>query len=43
MNVNIKNEKGLTLLGLTIQKNGQNMAQFLKENRAKTSLEIEAQ
>ncbi|MCA4775456.1 hypothetical protein IHO40_05280 [Wolbachia endosymbiont of Mansonella ozzardi] len=40
MNVNTKDEKGLTPLDLAMQKSNQSMTQFLKGNGAKTSLEI---
>ncbi|MDR1139471.1 MAG: ankyrin repeat domain-containing protein [Rickettsiales bacterium] len=42
-NVNTKDEKGLTPLDLARQKSNQSMTQFLKENGAKTSLEIKVQ
>lgn len=42
-NVNTKDEKGLTPLDLAMQKSNQSMTQFLKENGAKTSLEIKVQ
>ncbi|MEY2392736.1 ankyrin repeat domain-containing protein [Wolbachia endosymbiont of Tettigetta isshikii] len=42
-NVNTKDEKGLTSLDLAMQKSNQSMTQFLKENGAKTSLEIKVQ
>ncbi|WP_353477733.1 ankyrin repeat domain-containing protein [Wolbachia pipientis] len=42
-NVHIKNEKGLTPLDLATQQNNKSIAQFLKENKAKTSLEIKVQ
>ena|GEM_PF-4845090 len=42
-NVNTKDEKGLTPLDIAMQKGNQSMTQFLKENGAKTSLEIKVQ
>lgn len=38
-NINTKDKKGLTPLDLAMQKDNQDMARFLKENKAKTSLE----
>ncbi|WP_264719634.1 ankyrin repeat domain-containing protein [Wolbachia endosymbiont (group B) of Eucosma cana] len=42
-NVNIKNGKGLTPLDIAMRENDQDMARFLRENKAKTSLEIKVQ
>ncbi len=42
-NVNIKNGKGLTPLDIEMRENDQDMARFLRENKAKTSLEIKVQ
>ncbi len=42
-NVNIKNGNGLTPLDLAMQENDKDMARFLRENKAKTGLEIKVQ
>lgn len=42
-NVNIKNGKVLTPLDIAMRENDQDMARFLRENKAKTSLEIKVQ
>ncbi|WP_179947039.1 ankyrin repeat domain-containing protein, partial [Wolbachia endosymbiont of Bemisia tabaci] len=38
--LNIKNGKGLTPLDIAMRENDQDMARFLRENKAKTNLEI---
>ncbi|KLT22078.1 ankyrin repeat domain protein [Wolbachia endosymbiont of Armadillidium vulgare str. wVulC] len=42
-NINIKNGRGLTPLDLAMQENDQDMARFLRENKAKTGLEMKVQ